>query len=384
MTGYPPALPALTSVRFLLALGVVLFHYHLQWSWNDMAVTGLFNRARLGVDVFFILSGFVLTHAYRDAIGAGRLDYPRFLIARLARIYPAHIAVLALVGAMVGAASVLGAQFDPRYYNLPGLFATLLLVQAWTPGWVFAEWNGPSWSLSAEWFAYLAFPVYAALGYALRRRPLVLLALAGLLFIALDLAYQALFGDILVRAESQLGVLRIIPAFLYGVGLYRLGERWTPKRTDAIAAAWVSGLTVLMLMHLSADDRWISAASGLVVLTLGQLSKAGADGALAKPWMLAAGEASYALYLLHMPVLIGWKGVMSHLTGQPSDYVFAWWELALLLPLTTAAAFGLYYGFEAPARRWIRGQTDRLWPPVAPDPRSQRHSAGLDISPPGG
>jgi peptidoglycan/LPS O-acetylase OafA/YrhL len=52
-----------------------------------MASTGILNRARLGVDAFFILSGFVLTHAYRQALDEHRLDYRRFLAARFARVY---------------------------------------------------------------------------------------------------------------------------------------------------------------------------------------------------------------------------------------------------------------------------------------------------------
>ncbi|WP_293385219.1 acyltransferase [Phenylobacterium sp. SCN 70-31] len=173
---FPADLPALTSVRFLLALGVVLFHYQLQWPWDAMSSTGFFDRARLGVDAFFILSGFVLTHAYRDAIAGNRMNYGRFLIARFARIYPAHLAVLAFVLVMVTTASLVGAEFDRNLYNPAGLVTTLLLVHAWLPEVVKAEWNGPSWSLSAEWFAYLAFPVFAWIGLKLRRRPMLLLA----------------------------------------------------------------------------------------------------------------------------------------------------------------------------------------------------------------
>ncbi|MDN8693994.1 hypothetical protein Q0M89_14595, partial [Staphylococcus aureus] len=80
-------------------------------------------------------------------------------------------------------------------------------------------WNGPAWSLSAEWFAYLAFPAYAALALRLRARPWVLIALAMLFFVALDAFYRAWFGRMLPRAEDSLGILRIIPEFLYGIGL---------------------------------------------------------------------------------------------------------------------------------------------------------------------
>lgn len=289
-TPFPTYLPVLTSVRFLLALGVVFFHYQLQWKWDTMADTGLFDRARLGVDVFFILSGFVLTHAYRDALATGTLDYRRFIVARFARIYPAHVAVLALILVMVVVARLIGAEFDEELYNPFGLLATLLLIHAWFPNTFVAEWNGPSWSLSAEWFAYLLFPVFAWIGLRLGSRPSVLLVMAGLLFVALDLFYQAVFGDVVVHAENNMGILRIIPAFLYGVALYRLGEHMNLSRGAAIVAAMLSTGTMLLLMHFHADDRLIVLVAGPLVLSLALLSKASADQYVARRWMVVAGK----------------------------------------------------------------------------------------------
>jgi peptidoglycan/LPS O-acetylase OafA/YrhL len=362
MGAFAEKLPALTSVRFVLALGVVLFHYQLQWSWDLTALTGILERARLGVDVFFILSGFVLTHAYRREMEAGSLHYPRFLMARLARIYPAHLAVLAFVLMMVGAARLMGADFDRSFYNPAGLATTVLLVHAWAPAWIVAEWNGPSWSLSAEWFAYLAFPLFAWLGLKLRERPGALLALSLAAFLGLDALYFAVFGDTVVHAEANLGVLRIIPEFLYGIGLYRLGQKLTPTRRQAIGAALAAGVLLLALMHLQADDRLIVAAAGPLVLGLALLSKAGVDGALARPWMIAAGEASYALYLVHMPALIAWKGAVSALGDRPSSYDLGRWEVGGLLAVTIAAAFALHYVVERPARAWIRDWSQARWP----------------------
>lgn len=358
--GFPNALPPLTSLRFLLALGVVLFHYQLQWPWDTMAATGLVNRARLGVDVFFILSGFVLTHAYRHELAAGAFSFRRFMLARFARIYPGHLAVLGFVVAMVAAASLVGADFDQDLYNPAGLLASVLLVQAWFPaGVVVAEWNGPSWSLSAEWFAYLAFPAFAWVGLKLRSRPVVLVALALAMFLVLDLAYQALYRDVLVHAEANLGILRIAPEFLIGVALYRLGERIQVRAMAASLLAAAFFTLLLLLMHFKADDRLIALSAAPLILSLALLSKAGADGALSKGWMIAAGEASFALYIVHMPILIAWKGVHSALTDRASSYVFATWEVPTLLALTVAAAFALHYGWEAPARRAIRRWADR-------------------------
>lgn len=376
---FPANLPALTSVRFVLALGVVLFHYQLQWQWDSMSVTGLLDRARLGVDVFFILSGFVLTHAYREALDSGRLHYPRFLAARVARIYPAHLAILGFVLVMVGVASAMGAEFDGTLYNPAGLLTTLLLVHAWGPEVITAEWNGPSWSLSAEWFAYLSFPIFAWIGLKLQKRPLVLLAVSAALFISLDLVYQRTFGDVVVHAEANMGILRIVPEFLYGIALYRLGQVLRPTRGWAIAASVAAAILMLSLMHLKADDRLVVAAAGPLVLSLALLSKANADQALARPWMLAAGEASYALYLVHFPLLIGWKGVHSALTGRSSSYVLAWWEVVVLLMLTLAAAFAIHYLVEAPARAWLRRRADAIWPVARSRPAMAPGSQPPDV-----
>lgn len=354
---FPDALPALTTVRFGLALGVVLFHYQLQWAWNAEVVTGLLDRARLGVDIFFILSGLVLNHAYRKQISSGHVPYIRFLIARVARIYPAHLAVLGFVVCMVGVASAFGADFDTNFYNPAGFALTLFLLHAWGPEWVTAEWNGPSWSLSAEWFAYLAFPAYAKIGLVLRHQPWVLLALAAGLFFALDRLYLGLYADTVVHAEARLGVLRIIPEFLYGIALYRLGEQLAVSRLFASGFAILTTGLLLVLMHVSADDRLVVAAAGPMLLALALLSKAGADAPLARPWMLAAGEASFSLYLVHMPLLIGWKGVHSAVTARPSSYILVWWEIGVLLVMTITVAFLLHLFVETPARVAIR---DRL------------------------
>ncbi|MBS0489711.1 MAG: hypothetical protein JSR35_06930 [Proteobacteria bacterium] len=63
-----------------------------------------------------------------------------------------------------------------------------------------------------------------------------------------------------------------------------------------------------------------------------------------------------------MPILVGWKGVFSILTDRPSTYVLAWWEIAVLLPITIAAALALHLLFEGPARTWIRQRAETIWP----------------------
>lgn len=347
-------LPALTSVRFFLALGVVLFHLQLTWSWPTVEHTGLIERARLGVDAFFLLSGFVLTHVYAAQVETGVYSHRRFLVARLARIYPAHGAMLLLMAAVAAFAVVLGETFDPVLYSPAGFLQTLLLVHAWGANPTPIEWNGPSWSLSAEWGAYLLFPVFAWIGLKLRHRPLVLAGLAVAVFAALDGAYRAVLDAPLLHAEFRMGVLRILPTFLGGVALYWLYRRiaLTPgrARTAAVAAA----LGLLLAMHLRLDEPVVVLGSAALVLALALLSKAGADGPLASAPLLFLGEASYAIYLAHMPAIVVWKNARAALSGGGSDYVIPMGEAALLTLAIIVAGSLVHVFFERPARVWIR------------------------------
>ena len=347
---FPDVLDPLTGVRVFLALGVVLFHYQLQWTLPEDG--GLLNRARLAVDVFFILSGFILTHVYLQ--GGGAVNYRQFLAARFARIYPAHLFILLTMLGLVLAAPLLGVGLEPGRFNAADFAGTLLLVQAWFPRETLALWNGPAWSLSAEWFAYLAFPAYAALAFRLQTRPWVIIGLAAISFVVLDAVYRAQFGRVLPRAEDSMGVLRIVPEFLYGIGLYYLGQRWAPSPRVSVMGALATTATLLSLMQFGTDDRIIVAAAGPFILLLALLAKAGVRTFLSHPVALFAGEASFALYLVHIPILMVWRNGAQALAGWPGDYRMGVGELTALLMLTLAAAAAIHVFVEQPGRRWLR------------------------------
>jgi peptidoglycan/LPS O-acetylase OafA/YrhL len=368
---FPDALDPLTGVRFFLALGVVLFHFQLYWTLPADSA-GLLNRARLGVDVFFILSGFILTHVYLQ--GDRAPNYRRFLSARFARIYPAHLLILLSMLGLVLVAPLFGVGLEQGRFNPVDFVGTLLLVQAWFPRESMALWNGPAWSLSAEWFAYLAFPAYAALALRLRDRPWIILGLAVVLFVALDAFYRAQFGQVLPRAEDSLGILRIVPEFLYGIGLYYLGRRWTPSPRVSGAAAVATTVALLVLMQVGADDRIIVAAAGPFILSLALLAKAGVRTVLSHPVVLFAGEASFALYLVHIPILMVWRNAVQAVAGWPGDYRMGVGELTAMLVLTLAAAAAIHVFIERPGRRWLRARTT----PQGADPVEARRSVHSD------
>lgn len=356
---YPAELKTLTSLRFFLALGVVLFHLHLGWRYDDMALTWLFERGRLGVDVFFILSGFVLTHVYAGSFEGRSFSYRAFLAARIARIFPVHVLALGGMLAMVLAAQLLNQDYRSEHFTLVGFVKTLMLVQAWFPTSTLNEWNGPSWSLSAEWFAYLLFPAFAWIGLKLQHRSWLILVLVAVLFVGLDAGYRASFGKLLTHAEENLGILRIIPEFLFGIGLYHLGGRLDPGPRLAVFYAGASAAAMILAMHFGVDDRIIVVLAGAVVLSLALLSKACPPAKSSGGFLKLLGEASYALYLTHIPLFTAWRGVMAALLDKPSSYKLGWVEAGAMLLTAQTVAIVLYLWFERPARDWIRSKLSK-------------------------
>ncbi|KAK0348881.1 hypothetical protein LTR94_035357, partial [Friedmanniomyces endolithicus] len=94
------------------------------------------------------------------------------------------MAVIAAMGLM------LEQPFDTASYSISGFLSAVALIHAWFPATTPNEWNGPSWSLSAEWAAYLAFPLFAFVGLRNRRNPWFTIGLAAMLFILIDAFYR--------------------------------------------------------------------------------------------------------------------------------------------------------------------------------------------------
>ena len=355
--GYPADLRALTSLRAFLALGVVLFHYQLQWD-PALGYSPIIERSRLAVDAFFMLSGFILAHVYGPSFAAGTFRYRRFIVARLARLYPLHVAVLASVTIMVVTARALGVQYDPSTYTTEGFFKTLFLVQAWFPSETGFNWSGPAWSLSAEWFAYLLFPAYASLALTMRTRPWLLLALGIVGYVVIDATYGAIFGKVLPRAEDDMGILRIAPAFLIGMALYGLGRNTVWRPAVAITACLATTGLLLAGMQLSLDDRIIVALTAPVVFSWSMLAKTQSEGLLASQPLVFAGEVSFALYLAHMPILVAYKGITAEMRGIDSSFVMTPVELASLFFATILVSVALHLFVEQPGRTAIRIRFD--------------------------
>ena len=354
----PPDLRALTTLRFFAALWVVLYTAwpHLDVSWVPVAVT----RGYLGVETFFVLSGFILSHVYLEAAGEKRFRYGGFLWARLARVYPLHLVTLFGMIGLGLAAGVAGLSIDGSLTDWRALPANLTLTHAWglAPS---SAFNHPSWSISAEWAAYLGFPAFAFVAWRLRDRPVLATVLAAAFALGLYAAFEPLAGYSLTEATFRWGALRIVPCFALGCALYLVHRRGGVPFAGPVAL--VSGVAVLASASLGLWDAVTVLAAGGLILGLGSLDNARA-GVLGSKLGVYLGEISYSIYMVCAPVLLLTTNVAARLTGADDKrfQILVWLALVAAIPV---AAMLTYHLVERPARKAMRGFADRRAAKVA-------------------
>lgn len=344
----------LTGLRFFAAYWVVLFHY---WPKLQGAQVPVFvEKGYLGVELFFILSGFILCHVYRTSVAEARYRYGGFLWNRLARIYPLHLATLIGMGVMALAATAAGFAVDPNILSWKALPANLLLLHAWG----FADtagWNHPSWSISAEWFAYLTFPAFAWAALKLKDRPVLAAAAAILFMIGLYGIFERLAGFPLTRATIAWGALRIVPCFAFGCALHGLWKA-RPARSRGWALGLVAGslaATTAMAAN-GAPDALIVVGLGIVILALGRLAQTGSMLLGSAP-LVYLGEISYSVYMICVPwMIISVNGISKFMRLESDNLpIFPWLMMLVgVIPLSAAS----YHLIEKPARQGMKALSD--------------------------
>lgn len=357
---YPQELKPLTSLRFIAAFWVLLYHFkdHLGLG---MGQFGLVADGYLGVDLFFTLSGFILAHVYLSHLEGGRFGYGSFLKNRIARVYPMHLAALGAMLVLFAGAAMLGVgESNPDAFRLSDLPAHLLMIHAWgtTPT---VGWNFPSWSISAEWLAYLLFPLVAGLVLKAKRWSgafaVGAIALCLFSFWALDNLSSVLpgVGQNFSQMTAQIGALRILPSFLLGVALYAFGrEHAAPKSWAwpivAVSAGWVVAVTTLGWWE---GLTWFGLAG--LLYGLAETSRHGVDAPMSGRVFVFLGAASYAMYMIHLPIDIVWFHALEKFgVTETSDFALRVGAMVGVFVVCIAASMVAYLVIEEPARKWIR------------------------------
>jgi peptidoglycan/LPS O-acetylase OafA/YrhL len=368
---------ALTGLRFVAALSVVFYHLNQANAavFRDLhpvlahLVQPVVVVGNLGVDLFFLLSGFVLAHNYLDRLGPtfDLRSAGQFIWLRLSRIWPLYVVVL------VGAGLLLALEHELRPGSVDvsrvdggSFFRQLFLVQQWFDRRIwFTSWSGPAWSLSAEWLAYLAFPFIALVVWRLRELSSVRSMLVGAHLCVAPLL-------IILVVNHQIGgeyvwLMRIGCEFVAGVIVCAALSRVSPSDRARRRIGWgtvVVGVLVVLVAggaQLIDGREWLGnvlvfllpALVGCIALGRGPVERLLGTGVL-----VLGGEISYALYLIHTPLLGLFNRldslVLPGLGRAPHFYL----EVAWVVLLGIALSWVLYRFVEVPARRTMRAMAN--------------------------
>lgn len=358
-------LPNLTGLRFLAAFWVLGYHT-MPRTGLPRPVAAFWDAGFSGVSLFFVLSGFILAHAYgSDAVADRRFPARRFFVARFARVYPAYAAALLFaLPALFRDLRVIPEA--PSGATLSGIcVASVTMTQAWIPGWG-CWWNCPGWSLSAEAFFYLAFPLLAPRLLRLRAGPLAAVGI-GAWLVALTVSAGL---DDAARATTamsgawttQLGLtawtpLVRLPEFVLGVCAARLLRRDDGQPRLGAVAGWTAAAVVVAAVAFP-QPWWRHSLvlwPGLALpfaLIIASLATANGRGPLASPLLQRLGNASYSLYLIHAVGHGYFLAAVNRLVSR--DVAGTWPSFAVYVVLIIGTSLVMHDLIEQPARTWIR------------------------------
>jgi peptidoglycan/LPS O-acetylase OafA/YrhL len=332
---------ALDFLRFTTALCVLLFHYELFVKPGVDQEHRWFLGFNRGVDFFFVLSGFIIAHNYSNRI-PDLASYARFLRKRLARIYPLHLLTLLIVVAMYLVAKRVGIAIkDPTHYQWNYIPEQLLLLHAWGID-DRLSFNDVSWSISAEWFLYLIFPVLSAIILRLGSVASAAALIIGIVLIDLS----GLLGHKWSDATFDFGILRALPSFAYGVILWRIWNLLRKTWTIPWLVPLLLYAAALAAMLSMAADELVIALFGLVIIACALAEVSHALPAKLQFPLELLGNASFGLYMFHLLI----ANFMFHLP------LFASWRVftaVIATILSVCIAIGSYYVFENPLRGWV-------------------------------
>ena len=375
---------ALDSIRGVCAILVCLFHLPVVFFLSDSA---FIQHSYLFVDFFFVLSGFVICHAYGDGLNLRSIG--PFLLRRFGRLWPLHAAILCfLVLLQLGVwvlyqygLSVGQAPFEGRW-DTTALVLDLFFLNSFGL-WPDVTWNGPAWSISAELWTYLLFAAGAVI--ALRRMVWVAIFMSLAALVAL-----AVFSAGTMDVTHDFGVVRCIAGFFAGVCTYRVWQRYFMERSLWPGAEWAATAGAVAFVILAGETRLALGAP--FVFSLVVLAFAAEGGTLSRllsaaPFK-AAGRWSYSIYMVHSTIIFMFfnlarladaKGIAPLIVVTDGErkvdfsLVDAPWAndvtMVAYVAVIIAVAAMTFRFIEVPARTWFNALA-RAWS------ESQQHDAG--------
>ncbi len=311
-----PTLPALTGLRFFAALAVIISHYTGAGLLPaPMRVFDFLDGGRPAVALFFVLSGFILTYNYDGWLTKTNLR--SYFTARFARIYPIHILGLLIAGLSVLILSLshrqavflhwFGITEHPSLWLVLSLLSQLLVLTAWLPSARLNQpWNGPTWSISCEFFFYALFPSLMKRILSLPIRAVWGVAIGswlaqGVWLLGLESLHGRHHAEFLI---SQFPVTHL-SEFVLGICAARWYKEHAHQQDWKYNSVFCWGALVVLValgLHHPAPAFYLMSPVFAVLIVSIALSQRTLPF-LALPSVVLLGEASYSLYIIHIPLM---------------------------------------------------------------------------------
>ncbi len=359
----------LTPLRGIAALLVALFHFEMAIArFIPAKLTMFFEKCYLMVDLFFIMSGFIILHVYKDdfAFRISRNSLRKYFVARFARIYPLHFFAMLLLVTGVIIFSPPGTYPNP-IENPSAIPTGFLLLHSYYIHPIYT-WNIPSWSISAEWAAYLIFPFLALF---LSKKKLsafivfVIFIIAAYISIMYFLPRKNFMYPLIpvphnLNTTYDYGFLRGIAGFMTGMLVYKLYQWCSLKNLlhkDIFALTII--ILVVLALHFAVSDAYCVILFAALVLGFA-LNEGYLHAFCNNRFAQYVGKISYSIYMmqiflqepfskgLRLPGVVGFgRGKMNIALVSGLGYFFIY--LLLLLAISSIT----YYTIEQPCRKWI-------------------------------
>ena len=354
-TASPTRIDALDGLR-AIAIGLV-FAFHMPFGFGSLD-TAVMRGGFIGVDVFFVLSGFLITLVLLPPKRTGPPDLARFLSRRVTRLVPAFAGLLA-VSAVVGWLDI-GGLASPHWWR------QLLFAATASINWPFAlgepapaTFVTHTWSLALEWQWYIGWCliVWVVVRLGARRQVLMYGALTGAALVAMwrslywgtGIAEERLYYGFDTRGLDGffIGAVVALALQLYGAPSSRAGIR----AMGAVAGVGLFAIVGLSLTQATRDEFWyrdaglsLAAVGAGALVFYGASAKSGVlRGVLASPPVLWLGRISYSVYLWHWPVFL--------LTAEERTGWSFTTAVAVRIPVTLVLSTASYLLLERPFLR---------------------------------
>jgi peptidoglycan/LPS O-acetylase OafA/YrhL len=294
---------ALESLRGIAALGVVFGHINWTFPLSDV---GLIRNSYLMVDLFFVLSGFVICHSYGERIETGR-DVARFIWVRFGRLYPLHLTFLFVFLAIEIAKYIADVKFGFAVNsnaftsnNTFSFISNLLLIQALGVHDHTTSYNASAWSISTEFYTYVIFATILLLFKA----RVAMVSASGLLIIA---------SITLDSGRLDHNIFRCIEGFFVGVITYHCYEELSTRQflkseckwwMDAPGILSLIGLIIFLSMKdRSGVDTLILPLVAVLILSIALTPRGLLSTILDVAPLAWTGKVSYSIYMAHLAVI---------------------------------------------------------------------------------